>query len=84
MELVAILIFCLSVFNNGADVSIGVAMDDDYNDSVISPIGTLRVETPISNNVRMYGMHQSSLPDPYDNRGLNTVGIELTVHIDGK
>jgi len=82
------LAFGLSSVYNGVDLSLGMAAQTQEGNpgryQMVAPIGVLRLGTKPHQNFRLFAQHMSSIPDRYDQLGVNVMGAEITVHIGEK
>lgn len=76
--------FMLTMFANGFTTSIGAALHDEAGYPPPPPLGVVRIEAKITDNVQFVAQHLSSVPSATDSAsGVNSVGIELTASIPG-
>jgi hypothetical protein len=87
MDSILGVVFLLSGYTNGAELTMGVGFTQ--NEIVFqNPVGIVRVETEVFAgedwNLKMRASHLSSIPDPTDNfngSDINMASIEFSVDI---
>ena len=76
--------FILTMVLNGFTTSVGAALHDESGYQPPSPLGIIRIETKVTDNVQFVAQHLSSIPGAMDNAsGVNSVGVEFTVSMPG-